>query len=391
MKSPADIATRLVKQWHQSALRVDRLLSMDSWPLTFSIGKPTAAEFSTQPARVREHVGRWKAVSVGEVEWQVFKYRAGEDPVSMPINWRLHSPSEWVAAAADPRVREEYRALEYLVTHVEPIYRELLIRSRSLWRNKDLDEVVEIARLATTLSPGCAKGRPLRLLAGLGVDTKFFERNSTLLSKLLDERYEGTASEQGLVNFLDAYDENDHWILIVPLERRLLPFKRLRLTTLELTKTALPCSRILVVENERCFHLLPELTDTIAVLGAGLDLQWLQSAHFDDKVVGYWGDMDTWGLLMLSRARQYRPMITPLLMNVSLFERYAHNSAVVEPTVAQSETPTGLSKDETGFYQYLLRQEKGRLEQEYLPVNDVHEALYAWVNGLLTHQVTHEM
>ncbi|MFO6218086.1 DUF3322 domain-containing protein, partial [Pseudomonas aeruginosa] len=61
------------------------------------------------------------------------------------------------------------------------------------------------AQLATQLSPGCAQGRPLRLLAEHGVDTKFFERNAILLTKLLDERFEGAASEQGLTTFLDAF------------------------------------------------------------------------------------------------------------------------------------------------------------------------------------------
>ncbi len=382
MKSPVEIAARLARQWHQSALRLERLLSADTWPLTFSIGKPTAAEFSTQTAAVHEHVCRWKAVTVGEVGWQSVKYRAGAEAVSMPTYWRIRTPSEWVAAARDTAVFEEYRTLEYLIANVEPSYRELLVRNRSLWCTKDRDEVLETARLASALSPGCAKGRPLRLLAGLGVDTKFFERNGTLLTKLLDERYAGTASEQGLVNFLDAFDENDHWVLVAPLEVGLLPFKRIRLTTSELAATPLPGSRIIVVENERCIHLLPELPDTIVVLGAGLDLQWLQSAHFDKKAVGYWGDLDTWGLLMLSRARQYRSGLKPLLMSAALFDHYAYNNAVVEPVVAQRKAPTGLTESEADLYQYLLEQEKGRLEQEYLPEQEVHEALYAWADGV---------
>lgn len=378
MKSPSDIALKLAKQWQQSSQRVERLLSSDVWPLTLSIGKPSAAEFSSQPGLVQEHVRCWQAVSAGNVEWQLVKYRAGADAVSMPVRWRLNSPSEWVAAANDAQVTEEYRALELLMAQVDAGFRELLVRERVLWRNRDLKQVVETARLATTLSAGCARGRPLRLLAGLGVDTKFFERNGALLTRLLDERFEGAASEQGLINFLDALDENDHWVLVVPLERGLLPFKRLRLTTTELAQTELPGSRVLVVENERCVHLLPELTDTVAILGAGLDLPWLQSSCFDEKSVGYWGDMDTWGLLMLARAREYRPTLTPLLFSLSLFDRYASDNAVVEPSVAQQQVPAGLSESEAELYQHLLHQTQGRLEQEYLPEQEVHRALKGW-------------
>ncbi|MFZ2449994.1 MAG: Wadjet anti-phage system protein JetD domain-containing protein [Methylovulum miyakonense] len=109
------------------------------------------------------------------------------------------------------------------------------------------------------------------------------------MTRLLDERFDGAVSEQGLVNFLDALEENNHWVMLVPLEKGLLPFKRLRITTSELAETALPCSRILVVENEQCIHLLPELPDTIAILGAGMDLQWLNSNQLDTKLIAYWG------------------------------------------------------------------------------------------------------
>lgn len=380
MKSPSDIAAKLAIDWHKSALRIERLLSADPWPLRIAIGKPSAEVFSNQPAQVRQHLERWKAVAVGQVDWQAVNYRAGEHPVSMPLYWLINKPSEWVAAAADSQVSDEFQSLAYLLDKLSPCYQDLLIKERSLWRNKPLDEVLAAAQLADSLSPGCAAGRPLRLLAGWGVDTKFFERNRTLLTKLLDQRFSGAASEQGLETFLDALDEKDHWLLVIPLDPALLPFKRLRLTTNELAEISLPGSRLLVIENERCEHLLPAMPDTLAILGAGLDLQWLQSPNFDTKQVAYWGDIDTWGLLMLSRARQYRPALTPLLMGEMVFQRHQQTSAVVEPVTADTKTPPGLSESEERLYQGLLTQPKGRLEQEYLPEEEVHKALSAWMS-----------
>ncbi|MNQ97953.1 hypothetical protein D3C85_1136250 [compost metagenome] len=220
----------------------------------------------------------------------------------------------------------------------------------------------------------------MRLLAEHGVDTKFFERNASLLTKLLDERFEGAASEHGLTTFLNAFEESSHWVLVVPLAPGILPFKRLRLTTAELAETALPGSRLLVVENEQCIHQLPQVPDTIAVLGAGLDLNWLASPQLADKQIAYWGDMDTWGLLMLARARLHQPAIKALLMEQALFERYASISAVAEPTKAQGVVPVGLLTDEAAFYRYLLAQERGRLEQEYLPRAQVELDIAVWVS-----------
>lgn len=381
MKSPADIGARLAKQWHQSVHRIERLLSRETWPLELSIGKPTGIAFATRTSAVQEHVQRWKAVNVGEVIWESIKYRAGADAIAIPVYWRIRTPSEWIVASADVVVQREFAALEYLVARTPQTYHELLVRDRPLWRNKNFDEVLTTVGLADILAPGAAKGRPLRLLADLGVDTKFFERNGTLLTRLLDERFQGAASEQGLHAFLDAYDESDHWVLVVPLDQNLLPFRRQRVTTQELTQTKLPCSRVLVIENEHCIHQLPRLVDTVAILGAGLDLQWLHSPFFDEKSLAYWGDMDTWGLLMLARARQHRPDITPLLMTQLLFDKYADQRAVPEPTVANNEAPLGLTESETNFYFHLLNQKKGRLEQEYLPECDVQEVLFAWVNS----------
>lgn len=379
MKSPTDIAERLARQWHRSSLRVERLLSADSWPLEMPIGKPSGAQFARETARVQEHVQLWREVKIGEVVWQTVNYRAGADAVPIPTQWRFSSPSEWIAATADDTVQKEFNLLEIIVAKVTPIYRECLVTERSLWRAKPPQEVIAAATLADTLSPGIANGKPLRLLSGLDIDTKFFERHATLITRLLDERYDGAASEQGLNDFLDAPIENDHWLLVAPLDKGLLPFNRQRVTAQELTEKPLPASNILVVENEQCLHLLPRAPDTIAILGAGLNLQWLAGDSFHNKKVAYWGDMDTWGLLMLGRARQYHPNLHPLMMTRDHFEKHAQRCAVAEPTPAQSHSPKGLNDSERTFFDFLLNQNKGRLEQEYLPEPEVHREINSWL------------
>jgi len=379
MKSPTEIGRNLARQWQRSSVRLDRLLNPASWPQSLNIGKPSARLFTDNIQAVLRHVENWRGVNLGKVDWEPVSYRAGLAPIFLPMRWHLRSPSEWVAATNDPMVSQEYAQLEYLVEQVDSAFHALLVAQRSLWLTKRSEEVVATARLATRLSPGCAQGRPLRLLAEHGVDTKFFERNSSLLTKLLDERFEGAVSEQGLTTFLDAFEETSHWVLVVPLQPELLPFKRLRLTTSELAETPLPGSRLLVVENEQCIHLLPEtMPDTLAVLGSGLDLQWLASAYLAGKQIAYWGDMDTWGLLMLARARLHQPAVQAVLMEQELFERHSPGNAVVEPAKALESAPLGLLADEEEFYRYLLTQERGRLEQEYLPKALVERAIRQW-------------
>lgn len=380
MYSPDELRKKLARQWDNARLRADRLLPPGNWPLCLPIGKPSAKIFAEQAQRVLQHVQLWRQVAVGRVEWKEVNYRASDGPVSMPFRWILNSPSDWLNAAADPVMNREFRLLEGIIEQVDPIFHPLLVNHRSLWRHKGTQDIISAARLACRLEPGCAKGLPLRLLSGQGVDTKFIENNISLLTRLLDVRFSGEASEQGLTTFLDAFDDSSHWVLVAALSPGLLPFKKCRVTTAELAETTLPASRVLVIENEQCLHQLPVLSDTITILGCGLDVQWLSSSVLDEKRVAYWGDMDSWGLLMLARARRCRPTLDVLLMNRELFEQYASHSAVPEPVKAQEAIPDGLLNEEADFYRYLTCSPRGRLEQEFLPAGVVEEALVRWGN-----------
>ena len=382
MYSPDELREKLARQWDNAKLRAERLLPPGNWPLCLPIGKPSVKIFAEQPQHVLQHVQLWRQVAVGCVDWGEVSYRASDGPVSMPLRWILNGPSDWISAAADQAVSREFRLLEGIIEQVDPIFHPLLVSHRSLWRHKSPQDIINAARLTNRLEPGCAKGLPLRLLSGQGVDTKFIENNISLLTRLLDVRFSGEASEQGLITFLDAFDESSHWVLVAPLSPGLLPFKKCRVTTAELAETTLPASNVLVIENEHCLHQLPALSDTIAILGCGLDVQWLSSSVLDDKCVAYWGDMDSWGLLMLARARCCRPTLDVLLMNRELFEQYASHSAVAEPVKAQEAIPDGLLDEEGDLYQYLTSLEHGRLEQEFLPIGIVEEALLSWQGGL---------
>ncbi|VAW50581.1 hypothetical protein MNBD_GAMMA06-1664, partial [hydrothermal vent metagenome] len=203
----------------------------------------------------------------------------------------------------------------------------------------------------------------------------------TLLIKLLNIRFnnalKNTSKNTSLEAFLGAALDNDHWLLVVPLTKGLLPFQQLRLKASELAKIKLPCAHIVLVENEQCHYQLPELQDTIAILGAGLNLNWLNNPHFKSSHIAYWGDIDSWGLKMLSTARNLQPDLTALLMDSETFENNQH-LAVVEPQTAGNETPQHLNIAEADLYQKLLQLEKGRLEQEFIDKTMVQDVIKNW-------------
>jgi hypothetical protein len=378
MKSPAFLAARLRKQWQTADHREHRLLQADAWPWTLSIGKPSATEFLSQAPAVREHVQQWRGITVGEVQWEPVSYRAAGEPVEIPVNWILRNPNEWIAAANDASIALEYGVISNVLAQTDQLFAQVVIRQLRSVINAGEDIVLHSIRLATALEPGCANGRPLRALSLAGIDSKFFERNRTLIQKLLDARFDGQASEQGLEAFLGALDEGDHWLLVAPLESGLLPFDRQSVPASELQRADMPGSHLLIVENERSLHQVPKLSSTVAVLGSGLNLAWMQASWLNTKAIGYWGDIDTWGLTMLATARTQQPHLRALLMNAEVFQAHAIGSAVVEPTPAGATPPQALTPDEAALYLRLRASERGRLEQEFLPPQLVADELRRW-------------
>ena len=140
--------------------------------------------------------------------------------------------------------------------------------------------------------------------------------------------------------------------------------------------TPLPASRILLVENERCLHQLPQpLAGTIAILGAGLNLGWLTAPWLQTRDVAYWGDLDTWGLQMLASARGHLPQLHALLMDRATFDAHA-DRAVAEPVHAV--VSPGLLPEEAALDAYLRGLPQGRLEQEFLPAPLVAHTITQW-------------
>ena len=391
MRSPEQLAEQLARRWQRSDWREAHLLpNPGAWPLRLDVGAPSADSFRSASPALRQHLQAWRAVSErgpGSVQWTPRSYRGGAAPLDVPVQWTLERPSEALAAITrfavngHAEIAADYQALVAVLAQVDAPFQRLLLRRLALWRHLPTEQVATAARVALQLTPGCAAGKPLRALAVAGNDSKFFERHASLLKALLDERFDGEASRQGLSDFLGASPEGEHWVLVAPLDAGLLPFRRQRVPTSELQHSALPAQRILLVENERSLHQLPTpLPQTIAVLGSGLNLAWLTAPWLQACDVAYWGDIDTWGLAMLARAREHLPALQPLLMDAATFERHAER-AVAEPVTAPPPQGGLLPAPQQTLFEHLQGLARGRLEQEFLDGEWVRAAVEGWALG----------
>ena len=380
MKSPDALSLRLKRQWESADKREARLLDGErAWPIEVSIGRPKPSVLVDDLDSVRSHIERWRQVSIGEVVWQAVRYRAAADEVEIPVSWKLRGSTEWIDACRDRGVRSEFESIIRLIQQTDEVFHSVFVRRRSLWGEKELAEVIQASQLAMALTPGCAEGRPLRLLSLAGIDTKFFERHSRLVTALLDARYDGEVSRIGLESFLGALVDGDHWLLLVDLDGSLLPFRRQRVRSSELSQAMFPGERLLIIENESCHHQLPCIPGTLAVLGTGFDLDWIKEQNLSSTKVGYWGDIDTWGLHFLAAARRRCSHLDALMMNSEVYQRF-HRSAVVEPVIASTDIPLGLTESEQDLYNRILREKDGRLEQEFLPQEFAQATILAWAD-----------
>ena len=81
--------------------------------------------------------------------------------------------------------------------------------------------------------------------------------------------------------------------------------------------------------------------------------------------MAYWGDIDTWGLHMLARARSHLPQLQALLMDRATFDAHPH-AAVAEPLLAPCPEPGALLSAPAELDAHLRTLDRGRLEQEFI-------------------------
>ena len=250
--------------------------------------------FLNDAAALRSHLQQWRAVedSLGHVQWQERRYRGSSDAIAVPTHWQLAKPSQCIAAIRHFKVRavqvhSDYARLSTLIAGVDrPGFQRLLVRRLVQWRDTPVDAVIAAAHMALQLEPGCAQGKPLRALAVQGNDTKFFERHASLLTAPLDERFDGEASRQGLVGAFGRTARRRPLAAHRPAGPR--PAARLRKCACapascspRLCPPPHPAGRKRTLPAPTA---PPSAMDTIAVLGAGLNLgwlaaPWLQRAH----------------------------------------------------------------------------------------------------------------
>ncbi len=218
-----------------------------------------------------------------------------------------------------------------------------------------------------------------------GIDTKFVEKNRTILDEMLSEvvPVEGINMRFPPSDFSGRYGfkSKPRYTRFRILDSDISCFpsgiSEVTIRTEELAALSIAISTVFVIENEVTYLAFPSVKDALVVFGSGFALAnldsipWLESKH-----VIYWGDIDSHGFDILSRMRNRVVSVKSMLMDRETF--LGHLGQWVREPSPTNKVLANLTTSEQAMYQDLLSNRYGsslRLEQERIRFSKVTRAI----------------
>lgn len=223
----------------------------------------------------------------------------------------------------------------------------------------------------------------IRQLDIKGVDSKFIEQHKSILNELLPQildkihydfeitglSHHGFERRYGL-----RYDQPLIRLRILDPSLTINDLSDLTLSLSEFQRWDIAVKTIFIAENKINGLAFPNYSKAIVIFGLGYAVNLLAEVKcLQGKALYYWGDIDTDGLAILSRLRQYYPETKSLLMNQQTLEKFT-DLVVANPIKNTAKSLHHLTKNEKNLY-YKLQQESLRLEQERISFSYFQQCL----------------
>ncbi|MBL1276300.1 MAG: hypothetical protein COB30_009435 [Ectothiorhodospiraceae bacterium] len=383
---PDEVRNKLrTTEWDHAQHLKKRLLGERPFPITINLRPPSGRQALDDLAGFHAFIDAWQAwPKQSQLTWQQIQYAqlgAKRVPSQLALG-AIQALIEFIGGDAEKRSQQWQQRISPILDVSQKLY-PVLIKQLKKLESLSLDEAQMITQLLPQLSQGMGRGGYLRALPIIGVDTKFIEIHQSFITPLLDILQDGAISEHGgLMAWLDCIEAPGDWLLVRPLcpatTQAMGGVSILRMPTETLLSTPLPGERLIIVENDQSGYALPALPNTVAVIGGGRNLAWMAAHWLCQKRIGYWGDMDSWGFLFLSKARQYQSHVESLLMDRETL--LSHRQRMVEEPDSYPGLPECLTEAERMVFQEIRDGAHGntRLEQERLSADHILNRLLSW-------------
>ncbi len=235
---------------------------------------------------------------------------------------------------------------------------EVLLNNYSVWL-----EIIKVCKYFTSNPPPhpyYIRDLPVE------VHSKFIEKNSNLLKRILDLLLPNDWINIGSNDFSERYflKKVSVYTQIRILDDGLktyLGYDECSLTLEDAAWIKWVPENVFIIENQICFLTFPKVKNSVAIFGEGFksrlskDIPWLNKTN-----LYCWFDLDTAGFEMLNMIREHYPKAISFLMDektYSIFENFSVDNK------GKKKTLPLLSPDEQKIHQFLIDNNR-RLEQE---------------------------
>ncbi|MBR9800406.1 hypothetical protein GYB59_01310 [bacterium] len=210
----------------------------------------------------------------------------------------------------------------------------------------------------------------------VSVDTKFIDRNHTILHQWLDELLPAAAIDVNEKKFARRFGLRDgdthrgiRFLDTVLAKETGFPFEELSLPLRHIADLSIQDATVFIVENDLNLLTLPRFRRGVGLRGEGNAVGRLgRVGWLAENTVYYWGDIDVEGFFILSQLRSRLPGVKSLMMDLAA--AHAHSRFAGPGTGTSLSAPTNLTIDELGAYEFCVthnfRVEQEKILQQYV-------------------------
>jgi hypothetical protein len=383
--TPADIKAMLRRRWQRGEVLASSLTQDPLFPLRLPIKGPRSAQISADFGAARDWIAEWSNQNVIPIEWRAFSHRLfGDNQMpSAAIILDAHSAVKILGN------RREWEIHQEMVAQCRGPFPELLdwLAKRPMTALELAPDWQAILAVVTWVRDHPRSGQFLRQMDAPGVHTKLVEKHRSVISELLGRVLPADAidaSARGTSGFARRYGFRDKperiRIRFLDPTCAIAPERiGLDLTLDAAAFAALdpPVRRVFITENEINFLTFPACPQSLVIFGSGYGWSGLAAASWlHQRVIHYWGDIDTHGFAILDQLRSCLPHVRSMLMNREVFLQH-QEFWTTELNPVRHELPR-LTAEEISTLE-ALKANSGtaapRLEQEKLPFSTLQHAL----------------
>lgn len=347
------------------------------WPLSIPLGAPTEKEASENFKGVQAWVSAWRASSLPGIQWTERRW-SGLGAQTLPTAIVLNSPLEVAAAIGEKAswLRASGRYDTFTLSREDFIRNKTLEKYFPVLAEYSDEDFSRLRALLNWLFTHPESNLYIRQLPIEGVDTKWLEKRKGLVTDLLAVM-RGHLPEESEFYSLCGIRKHSHRIRMRVLDAGLRKMFQglgdLELPLEDVRALQWQPQHVLIVENKETGVALTDLPGTVVFMGLGnavdllKDIPWLQSPA--SPRILYWGDIDTHGFAILSRAKGIFPNLASVLMDETTVS-HCYGLWGSEPMPHAAESLPHLNEQEAALYDGLKRHKWAaalRMEQERVP------------------------